>query len=227
MNPRVPTRCGAIALAVGLAAAVGLSGPAGGPSSRPRSNLEYWLGQATTATAAIAEPARIPVAPAEQAGRPDAMPGVMVLSDGSILPGRIHTTRDKDLQVWVESQKRWRHVPPILLLSITAEVVFEGMEKEWRWKEMGSDEKLYTGRTKPIRRFRWRLHLIDDSYITGVIKGQPLWVEAGAKRRGPFVLHERSDGQYGRTLEELVYVKRVVISRRAMEAAQAASRPAR
>ena len=228
------TRLAGAVLAAGLTAALAASGP-GRPATKP-AYLDHWLRQTTTATGpGIAEPAGgSPFGTRDRFKRKDALPSVVILSDGRTLPGTIYTTRDKDLEVWVASETRaadarWRHAPLILLLSIQAVVVEEGMEKEWRWKEMGSDEKIFTGRKKPIRRFRWRLHLIDDSYITGAIKGQPLWVDSRGKRRGPFILHERSAGKYGQTLEDLVYVKRVVISRRAMEKvikAQAASRPA-
>jgi len=213
----------ALLAAAGFAAAGAPDRPPAAARSGPASNLEYWLGQAQPATAQ-ATPTPPPANPFSQTDRfrrSDALPGVLILSDGKILAGGVYTTRDKNWQVWVESEKRWRHIPPILVLSITADVIEKGMEKQWRWKEMGSDEKVYTGRAKPIRRFRWRFHLIDGSTVTGAVKGQPVWIEAGAKRRGPFVLHERSDGQYGQTLEDLVYVERVVISRKAMDQVRA------
>lgn len=222
---RRSTRCAALAAAICLAAGAGVSGPEGRPSSGPESNLDYWLGQATTSTApTTTAPATNPMGGKDSFEREDALPGVLVLSDGTVHAGGIFTTRDKDLEVWVESEQRWRHVPAILLLSLEAVVVEEGMELEWRWKEMGLPEKVYTGRKKPVRRFLWRLHLIDDTYITGAIKGQPLWIETRAKRLGPFVLHERSAGKYGQELTDLVYVKRVVISRAAMTMAR--KRPA-
>ncbi|OPX23560.1 MAG: hypothetical protein B1H04_03595 [Planctomycetales bacterium 4484_123] len=207
-----------------VAAFAALAGPAGAPrqgNDQPSSNLEYWLRQAQTTTAykPPRPPATNPLGPADRFRRRDALPGVVVLSDGTVVPGGVYTTRGKNWEVWVEPQKRWRHIPPIVVLGIEAVVVEEGMEKEWRWKEMGSDEKVFTGREKPVRRLRWKFHLIDDSYITGTVKGQPLWVESplSGKRRGPFILHERSNGKYGQQLHELVYVKKVIISRRAMQ----------
>lgn len=148
-----------------------------------------------------------------------------VLTGTGVLCGQ-----DKNWEVYVADTKRWRHIPPILVLSIRAVVVEEGMEKEWRWKEMGRNEKVFTGRSQPIRRFLWRFHLIDDSYVTGAVKGQPLWIETRQKRHGPFILHERSKGEFGLSLKDLVYLKRVVISRRAMkeviQAQSGSSKPA-
>ncbi len=190
----------------------------GQTTSAPASNLDYWLDRAAPATgpAGPAGPASHPFGRGSRVRRPDALPGVAILSDGTIHPGGLYTTRDRNWEVWVESRKRWRHIPPILVLSIEAVVIEQGMDKEWRWKEMGSDEKIFTGRARPVRRFRWRFHLIDDSVVTGSVKGQPLWIDAGAKPLGPYILHERSAGQYGQTLKDLVYLKRAVVSQRAM-----------
>ncbi len=215
-------------LAAELAGAAGAGGQGDSSASKPASNLDYWLGRATTATApAIAGPAATnPLGGADRFERTDALPGVIVLADGTILAGRIFTTRDKDIELWVAQEKRWRHVPLLAMLSLEAKVVKEGMELEWRWKEMGLNEKVYTGRKKPVRRLLWRTHLIDDSRLTGAIKGQPLWIDTASGRRGPLLLQERSDGKYGQTLEDLVYVKRVIISRRAMREAQTQKAPA-
>ena len=221
----------AIALLILLAAALGALAP-GQTDTRPASNLDYWLGRAApdSRPAASAAPATNPFGRSGRFRRPDAVPGVAILSDGTVHPGGLYTTRDRNWEVWVESEKRWRHIPPILVLSIRAAVIEEGMDKEWRWKEMGSDEKVFTGRTRPTRRLEWTFHLIDGSYLTGSVKGQPLWVESAQKRHGPFVLHERSAGNYGQSLKDLVYVKQVVISRRAMQqvldAPRASSAPA-
>jgi len=220
MKASTSTRLSAAVLA--LAAAVGVTGTAAdGPASRPMTSLDYWLSHARPADSqpAIAGPAANPLGPGgARLTRLDALPGVVVLSDGRVLAGHVYTTRDKSWEVWVESEKRWRHVPPIVVLSIRAVVIDEKLDKEWRWKEMGSDERIYTGRTRPVRRHEWRFHLIDGSVVTGGVKGQPVWVEYDGTRHGPFVLHERTAGEYGQGLKDLVYVKAVVISRRAMAA---------
>ncbi len=165
------------------------------------------------------EPARAANPFARQAelnfSRPDALPAAAVLSDGTLLAGGLYTTTGKDLEVWVEAEKRWRHVPLLLIRGIRAEVVSEGLDPEWRWKELGSDEKVYTGRTRPIRRLNWRMNLIDGSSLAGEVKGQPLWIERDGKRV-LWILHARTKGRYGQELSDLVYPKHIVISRREM-----------
>ncbi len=213
----------ALIMVISMILASGVSSQPNETASKPASNLDYWLSQTkptVTSRSASRSSEVNPFGRTDRFSRSDALPGVVVLSDGKILPGGVFTTRDKDWEVWSASRKRWRHIPPIVVLSIRAVVVEEGMEKEWRWKEMGRNEKFYTGKAQPVRRLLWRFHLIDDSYITGAVKGQPLWVESADKRYGPFVLHERTKGKLDQTLKDLVYVKQVVISRRAMKEAR-------
>ena len=197
-----------------------------GDANTPASDVDYWLKQAETLDA-NADANAIDADPEEQGSNPfgagggfvrsDALPGVVLLSDGRLIPGGVYGTREKPWRVYVAKEKRWRQIPPLAVLSITPKVVEERMELEWRWKAMGEPEKIYTGRKIPIRRFLWTFHLMDDTTVTGAVKGQPLWVETTAGRAGPFLLHERSKGKPGQSHDEVVYVKKVIISRRMME----------
>lgn len=186
--------------------------------------------------AATSQPAAEPSArQAGPADRPDTAPGVLELSDGRVLGGWLYTTRHKPFLVYVEETRQWRRIPLLCVLSITAVVVEEKMELEWRWKGMGEPERVYTGRRRPVRRLKWRFRLIDGSGIEGAVKGQPIWVESAGGRSGPYILHERSGAEDmpdsdqsqttgpsdGRGLEGLIYVKRVIVSRRLMEAVPA------
>jgi hypothetical protein len=220
---RLPAKtCFLLSLAL---AAWALSAP---PASRPASNLDYWLNQAKPAdsrpaSATASAPGDIgpagggnPFGAVDKTKRTDGLPGVAILSDGKIIPGLLLTTRDKNWEVWVEQEQRWRHIPPVLVLSITTVVVEGSMDKEWRWKEMGSDERVFTGRERPIRRYLYKFHLIDDTTLTGAVKGQPLWIDSDGKRSGPYLLQERTAGDYGQSLKDFVYLQRVVVSQRAM-----------
>lgn len=215
------------------------------PASKPAptSDLDYWLGQAKPADAnSPAAPKRDANSAAETAGGPsdeasphtspfgspdraakrfrraDALPGVVELSDGNQLPGGLYTTVEKPWIVWSEATKSWRRIDFVVVLSIEAVVEDERMELVWRWKGMGEPEKVYTGKKYPMRRVRWRFRLIDGSVIEGSTKGQPLFVEVAGKVRGPFILSERTKGKEGQTLEDLVYVRKVVVSRKMMNA---------
>ncbi|HUT59367.1 MAG TPA: hypothetical protein VNA25_16075 [Phycisphaerae bacterium] len=232
---RVLSAAGLAALLGTLAVAAGdgeppstTTQPAGAPN-KPASNLDYWLSRAkpaqtqpsTSQAGEMPQAGRNPFRTEGNFSRADAVPGVVQLSNNKLLPGGIYTTRDKDLLVWVEDEKRWRRVPLLTVLSITAVVVENKMEQVWRWKEMGVPERVYTGEEYPSRRLLWKVHLIDDSTITGAIKGQPISVENGQATSGPFVLHERVRGKVGQSLSDLVTVKKIIVSRRLMEEASA------
>lgn len=195
-------------------------------------NLDYWLNQATTATApAEAKPpkpeksdatATAQSAPADETSRrPDALPGAIEMSDGKILWGFMHTTADKDWELYLEDEKLLHRVPFIAVLSIRAQVVEEKLDLEWRWKEMGTPERVYTGQSYPTRRLLWTIKLIDGTSLTGAIKGQPLWIATESKINGPMILAERTKGQMGQKLDDLVYVKTVIVSRRLLDQLQA------
>ena len=210
-----------------LAAAAAVAG-GGAPDGKttakkaPADNLEFWLNQARTATTQATQPASEPGSPfggtQEVFRRPDALPGVVELSDGRQLPGGVYTTIEKPWIVWSEDTKSWRRVPFLTVLSIAAVVEEERMELNWRWKGMGEPEKVYTGEKYPLRRLHWKFRLIDGSVVEGATKGQPLCVELQGRNYGPFVLHERMKGENGQTLQGLVYVKKVVVSRKMMDA---------
>lgn len=213
---------------VGIAAGLCSGQPAvSQPSTVPANNLDYWLGQARTtqtkpATNQANPPADNLVNPfssKQGASRPDALPGVIELSNGKILAGWLYTTSEKDWEVWVESDKRWVHVPFLAVSSISAVVVEEKMELFWRWKGMGEPERVYTGQKYPTRRLQWKFHLIDGSCVTGDVKGQPLWVELDGRKSDPMILQERTKGEVDTELKNLVYVKMVIVSRRMMDLA--------
>jgi hypothetical protein len=193
-----------------------------------QNDVDYWLKKAQSQPASSKTETKKesvnPFTSADGFSRDDAIPGVAELSDDTQLPGGVFTTRDKPWIVWVAAEKRWRLIPPGAVLSIEAVVVEEKMLLEWRWKATGEPEKVYTGEKYPFRRFEWKFHLADDSEIQGVIKGQPVWVQSSDKTHGPFVLGERTKGAVGESLKELVYVRKIVLSRKMMQKVEKANK---
>jgi hypothetical protein len=233
-----------------LAAVPEAAPPAASPATQPASDLDYWLSRAkpvepnapaTTSRSgseAHGSPAGAETGAAEnpfrQSDMPfrrgDALPGVIELSDGNQLPGGLYTTVEKPWIVWSEDTKSWRRVDFLTLLSIEAVVEEERMELDWRWKGMGEPEKVYTGKKYPMRRMHWRFKLIDGSVVEGSTKGQPVFAELAGKVSGPFILGERMKGELGQTIEELLHVRKIVVSRGMMDlviADKAGGKPAR
>jgi hypothetical protein len=202
---------------------------AGQDADPPATNLDAWLQSARPTSKPTSRPATRPAEPLGQGRNPftandpaepprdDVLPGQVELSTGRRVNGWITTTRDKPWLVWVEGDKRFRRIPPAAVLSLTAVVDEEQLLPRWRWKGMGEPEKVYTGQTYPFRRFRWRFRLADGRTMTGSVKGQPIWMQApDGERIGPLLLHERQKGKPGQTLDDLPYLRRLVITRRAL-----------
>jgi hypothetical protein len=152
--------------------------------------------------------------------RKDAVPARVDLSDGTVLAGRVYTTRSKRLKVYNLADKIYEYVPVPALERIETEVEWERMQREWRFKEAGSPEKVYSGRAYPARRLAYRLTLRGGHKIRGHILGQPLYIESGGEVRRE-VLHKRQKGEMGEGRQGLVYIRAVRLGRGAYEEARA------
>jgi hypothetical protein len=169
------------------------------------------------------EPASPFAAGAEGGVREDAVPGYVELSSGAKVAGRIFTTRAKRVKIFNLEKEVYEYVPVPAIRKIETVVEWERMEKEWRFKEAGSPEKVYTGRSYPARKLAYRLALVGGHTIRGHILGQPLYLARPSRASGSsdgsndegktdrFILHDRQKGPPDTRLEDLVYLKRVVL----------------
>jgi len=149
-----------------------------------------------------------PFGTAPAAERRDAVPGYVELSTGLKVPGRIYTTRAARVKVYNLQREIYEFVPVPALKSIETAIEWERMDKEWRFKEAGNPEKVYSGREYPVRKVAYTLVLRNDHRITGHILGAPLYAEHNGKVER-FILHDRDKGPMGSTLQDLHYVRRV------------------
>ena len=150
--------------------------------------------------------------------RDDTISGYVELSDGTICAGQVYLTRDKRLEIYDNKMQRQREVPLRVVKQIECRVAKEWMEKEWKFKELASDEKMFTGRTYPAREYVHRITLNDDRTITGALSGivyvQPPAYdspEPGVYRQRVepqrFLLHKRDKGEIGDELKSMTYVR--------------------
>lgn len=150
--------------------------------------------------------------------REDAIPGYVELSDGAVHPGRIHLTRDKRLKIFDEKLKRQREIPLSAVEQIECRVTRQWMEKQWKFRRPASSEKVFTGRTYPVREYLHTITLRDGRTITGPLSAivyvrppVPVPPKPGAygTRAKPrrYMLHKRDKGKIGKELKSLVYVK--------------------
>lgn len=159
--------------------------------------------------------------------REDALPGYVETSDGAVYPGQVYLTRDKRLQIVDEKLKRQRKVPLQVVKSIQCKVKREWMEKEWKFKQAASAEKMFTGRTYPAREYLHTITLHDGRKITGplaaIVYVQPhtyVPEESGVVRprvkAQRYILYKRDKGKIGQQLKSLVYVKLVKLGEEAL-----------
>ncbi len=160
--------------------------------------------------------------------REDSVPGYVELSDGKVVPGMVYLTRDHRLTIYDSQIERQRMVPLRVVKRVECKVQKEWMERQWRFRELASDEKVTTGRTYPAREYEHTITLNDDRTITGPLSGvvyvQPLGYQPeqpGAYRTfvkaEKFILHKRDKGEIGEKPADMVYVKRIELGPEALE----------
>jgi hypothetical protein len=166
--------------------------------------------------------------PAERdSPRDDAVPGYIELSDGSIHTGLIYLTRDKRLKIYDDKLERQREIPLRVVKQIDCSVKKEWMEREWKYKETTSDEKMYTGRRYPAREYLHTITLKDDRTITGplveivYLRPQDDSNRSSEQHKEPkvekFLLNKRAKGEVGQELKSLIYIKRIKLGKDALE----------
>jgi hypothetical protein len=138
--------------------------------------------------------------------RDDAVPGYVQLSNGKLMAGHIHLTRDTRLKIYDEGVQRQREVPLKRIRQLECSVVKQWMEKEWRFAENASDRKLYTGRSYPARIYAHTITLTDGRKIHGPLSGI-VYLQREGQQAQKFVLHKRDKGRVGYDLDSLVYVR--------------------
>jgi hypothetical protein len=164
--------------------------------------------------------------------------GEVYLSDGTVLVGWLSLSYGKQLELYDPAAKRWRRLHLSELTRVDASIRSEELEREWRWKEGGSDVKVYTGRGYPRRWLDHTCRLKNEESFLGHLNGAVLHVTVPAKKeskdtakkdarkkdskpevaptnKGPlktrFILRQYERGKLGTTLKGLVYVKSIVI----------------
>ena len=193
-----------------FAAAAAAAGPATHPATQPDATADI-LGLSTPATAKppAAAPPTSPVfkPPADDGETRD---GTVTLSDGTTVTGRIATTAEKPVRLWVESEKQYEDVALSQITTVESKLVWERDEPEWNFKASGSDVKVYSGKTYPARQTQYTLTLTDGTTLTGDTAA-PLYVTTPDGKQRTLVLHKRDKGAVGATLKQLVYVTKVTL----------------
>ncbi len=147
----------------------------------------------------------------EKPARDYAVSGAVTTSDGKAATGLVYTTLGKPLEIYDEAKKKSVSFRLADVARIDIEVLREWDEPFWYWKESGSDEKVYTGKTYPVREYKTTVTFADGKKIAGALSGL-VYVETDDAAKKPFTLYKRQKGKEGQKLTDLVYVKSVVVA---------------
>lgn len=159
----------------------------------------------------------------KEAVRDDAVPGYLEMSDGTVHAGMLYLTREHRLKIFDEKQERHRQVPLQAAARIDCKILKQWMEKEWRFKENASDEKVYTGHSYPAREYVHTITLKDGRTIHGGLAGIVYVETEKDKPATRFLLHKRDRGETGSDLKALLYVRSIRLGEQALQ--EARSRP--
>ena len=157
-----------------------------------------------------------PFAPRERR-RTDTIPGFVELSDGTVHPGQIYLTRDARLKIFDVARNRAREVPLAAVRRIECSVKKEWTEKEWRFKENANDQKVYSGRSYPVREYSHSITLSDGRIIQGPLSAIIYVSDDHEQEPERFLLHERDKGHAGTELKSLIYVRVIELGEKALE----------
>jgi hypothetical protein len=154
-----------------------------------------------------------PFAPNVQAPlRTDARPGVVTMSDGKATKGLVMFTRGRKLEIFEEARQKWHALDLSDIARLDNEVVKEEKEREWRFKEGGNDEKVYTGRVFIDHKYRMNITLADGkTKVSGRIRGMAMYLQPAGEDPQRILLHSDFRGQFGGDVKELIYFKSMVL----------------
>lgn len=145
--------------------------------------------------------------------------GVIRLSDGKAIGGKVSMTRDKRLELYDTTRKKWIRttIKQVRLLEFSVEQ--EKIEKEWRWKASGRDDKVYSGRTYVDRRYRAALTVKRGAKkYAGHVLGTVVYVTDEKGTRHRYLLRKDHRGKVGQKPGQIVYVKQIDLRPGALEA---------
>jgi hypothetical protein len=163
------------------------------------------------------------------------VPATVTWSDGRRETGKLSFTPGVPLTVYDLEGKEWVDVELSDLAGLEAVPRAEKMDREWRWKDYGDDEKVYTGRERPRRWLDHAILLKDFEVMKVHVKGTVMYFDtipeqakpekgkakAGAAKpdgkpkpdakpvRRRLIIRQYDRGDWGDTLDSLVYVKRI------------------
>jgi len=190
-----------------------------------------WLSAALLAGLIVCAPARGQVNPfgTREKGAPrDAVPGTIHMSDGTRFEGMVYLTSGRRLRLFDAKLQEYVDCSLSQLREMTINVKEAQIEKEWRFKEMGNDEKVYTGKSYARKDFDATLVYRDGtSRKLEIARGMPVYCIQKDGVRKTVLLQPFLRGEVGSTLDDLVHATRIVLEAKADDAGAPSGKPAK
>ena len=170
-------------------------------------------------------PAKVRPGVFEKPERDYTVEGTVSTSDGKSASGTLYTTLGKGLVIYDRAEKKNVEftLPGVMRIEVAVEEEHE--EPYWYWKQSGSDEKVFTGKNYPWRKYVTTVTLKDGKKVSGDTSGI-IFLEETGKAPERFILHKRQAGAEGQRLPDLVYVKSIVVEKSTTPPADSRPRPA-
>lgn len=142
--------------------------------------------------------------------------GTVRTSDGKTASGLLYTTLGKALKIYDPEKKKFVKFTLNEIKRIDVAIEIEKEEPYWYWKESGSDEKVYTGKTYPWRKYVTTVTFSGGKKVGGYLSGLIYLEKDGKKTR--YTLYKRQKGNEGQKPKDLLYVTNVTIGSNTAEA---------
>ena len=172
-------------------------------------------GEVDEEDAAAAKEAAQPASPLKNDSmKKGARPGWVQLSDDTVLKGAIVTSMGKALPVFNRDKKEYVRPEWKDVARIEVEVESATREQVWRWKEGGSDIKVYVDKFYIWHKYLSTVTLKNGDTIEGDLAAPIYLTKEKSNTPQIFVFHKRNKSDQGtRTaVKPPLYIKRLVLT---------------
>jgi hypothetical protein len=151
--------------------------------------------------------------------RRDAKRGVIERSDGTVYGGLIYGTREAPIEMYDPEKKVWLAFKVPAIRKIEVSIDKEDIRKEWKFREGGKDDKVYTGRAQLHREYKVAITWEEKGETrtaSGRVRGGPVYVEHWDGQKYKFLILCEHSGEYtsaDKVEKSLVYTKTVDFTR--------------
>ena len=143
------------------------------------------------------------------------LPGSITTSDSKSVSGLVYTTLGKPVKIYDPTPKKFVAFTLAEVSRIDVQIAEQHEEPYWYWKESGSDEKIYTGKTYPWRKYLTTVTFVSGKKITGQFSGL-IHIDSDGKKTS-YTLYKRQKGKEGQKPDDLVFVKSIVLNHKTTE----------